>query len=200
MCALLSSKHDFLLTEEHSQAFTEAKAKLVNVPTLAYFSLAKETRLCTDASRQGLGFVLQQLSEAGPWNLIQAGSWFLTPAESQYAVIELELLAVTWVIVKCHVFLDGLQHFTVVTDHNPLIPIHNSHHRETLVAEATHSIDGLQFYSQVVQGKRKCSPWCSFTPSCPSTYPGRFNGWSRGGPQPGAVNHRNSDTSGYYIR
>jgi len=63
MRALLSSKHDFLWTEEHSQAFTEAKAKLVEVPTLAYFSLAKETRLWTDG--QGLGFVLQQLSEAG---------------------------------------------------------------------------------------------------------------------------------------
>ena len=127
MRALLSSKHDFLWTEEHSQAFTEAKAKLVEVPTLAYFSLAKETRLCTDASRQGLGFILQQLSETGQWNLIQAGSRFLTPAESRYAVIELELLAVAWAVVKCHMFLGGLQHFTVVTDHNPLIPILNSH-------------------------------------------------------------------------
>ena len=51
MRALLSSNHDFLWTEEQSQAFTEAKAKLVDVPTLAYFSLAKERRLCTDASR-----------------------------------------------------------------------------------------------------------------------------------------------------
>jgi len=127
MRTLLNSKHDFLWTEEHSQAFTEAKAKLVEVPTLAYFSLAKETRLSTDASRQGVGFVLQQLSEAGQWNLVQAGSQFLTPAESRYAVIELKLLAVAWAVVKCHMFLGGLQHFTVVTVHNPLIPILNSH-------------------------------------------------------------------------
>ena len=81
MRALLSSKHDFLWTEEHSQTSTEAKAKLVDVPILAYFSLAKETHLCTDTIRQDLGFVLQQLSEAGQWNLGQAGSRFLTPAE-----------------------------------------------------------------------------------------------------------------------
>ena len=126
--AFLSFKHKFLWTKEHSQAFTEAKTKLVDVPTLAYFSLAKETRLCTDASRQGLGFILQQLSEAGQWNLIQAGSWFLTPAELQYVVIELELIAVAWAVLECHMFLGSLQHFTVITDHNPSIPILNSHH------------------------------------------------------------------------
>jgi len=125
--SLLSTKHDFLWSAEHDRAFSEAKTKLTEVPTLAYFSLDKQTRLCTDASRQGLGFVLQQLSSTEQWNLVQAGSRFLTPAESRYAVIELELLAVAWAVAKCHMFLGGLQHFTVVTDHNPLIPILNSH-------------------------------------------------------------------------
>ena len=32
-----------------------------------------------------------------------------------------------WAVCKCNLFLAGLQHFTVVTDHNPLIPIMNSH-------------------------------------------------------------------------
>jgi len=127
MRTLLSTKHDFIWSQEHDQAFAEAKAKLTEVPTLAYFNVAKETRLCTDASRQGLGFVLQQLSDNGHWNLVQAGSRFLTSAESRYAVIELELLAIAWAVTKCHVFLGGMQHFQVVTDHSPLIPILNSH-------------------------------------------------------------------------
>ena len=58
--------------------------------------------------------------------LVQAESRFLLEAESRYATIELELLAVAWAITKCKVFLAGLQHFSVVTDHNPLIPILNS--------------------------------------------------------------------------
>ena len=58
---------------------------------------------------------------------MQAGSRFLTDTESRYAIIELECLAVAWAIKKCHLFLAGLGHFTVVTDHNPLIPILNSH-------------------------------------------------------------------------
>ena len=39
-------------------------------------------------------------------------------AETRYA-IELELLAVTWTITKCHLFLAGLPYFTVITDHAP---------------------------------------------------------------------------------
>ena len=48
--------------------------------------------------------------------------------ESRYAVIELQCLAVACAIKKCNIFQAGLQHFTIVTDHNPLISILNSHH------------------------------------------------------------------------
>ena len=61
------------------------------------------------------------------WSLIQPGSRFLSDAESRYPTIKLELLAVSWAITKCKVFLAGLQHFYVCTDHNPLVPILNSH-------------------------------------------------------------------------
>ena len=37
------------------------------------------------------------------------------------------MLAVCCAILKCHTFLAGLQQFQLVTDHNPLIPILNSH-------------------------------------------------------------------------
>ena len=52
---------------------------------------------------------------------------FLTDTETRYAVIELEMLAVCWAVSKCKRFLSGLQYFTVITDHNPLIPILNNH-------------------------------------------------------------------------
>ena len=38
---------------------------------------------------------------------------------------ELEALAVAWAAKKCTYFLDGMRHFTVVTDSNPLIPVLN---------------------------------------------------------------------------
>jgi len=43
-----------------------------------------------------------------------------------YAGIELEMLAVAWAVTKCRVFLAGLQHFCIATNHNPLIPILNT--------------------------------------------------------------------------
>ncbi len=96
-------------------------------PTLPFFDSGKATRLCTDASRQGLGFVLQQKTANDTWTLIQAGSRFLTGPETRYAVIELELLAVSWATLKYNMFLAGLPHFKIITDHNPLIPILNNH-------------------------------------------------------------------------
>ena len=89
----------------------------------------KETCLHTDASTVGIGFVLLQKSTDGTkkWRTVQAGSRFLTDTQSKYAVIGLECLAVAWAIKKCNIFLAGMEHFTVITDHNPLIPILNTH-------------------------------------------------------------------------
>ena len=64
--------------------------------------------------------------------LVQAGSRFLSEAESCYAIIELEILAVAWAVIKCKIFLAGLQTFQIITDHNPLIPILNSHHLDEI--------------------------------------------------------------------
>ncbi len=120
---LLSTKNEFQWSPELSEVFSKA---LTSAPTLSFFDPNKPTPLSTDASRQGLGFVLQQRS-GDTWVLIQAGSRFLSDAESRYAIIELELLTVSWAIIRCKMFLAGLPHFTVVTDHHPLIPILNNH-------------------------------------------------------------------------
>ena len=63
-------------------------------PNLSVFDASKATWLCADASRHGLGFILQQKADNDTWALIQAGSHFLTDAESWYAIIELELLPI----------------------------------------------------------------------------------------------------------
>ena len=57
------------------------KGTLTTASVLAYFDARKPTRLSKDASRHGLGYVLQR-NTAGLWNLIQAGSRFLTDIES----------------------------------------------------------------------------------------------------------------------
>ena len=107
----------------------KAKKSLTTAPVLTCFDASKDTRLDTDASTLGLGFLLLQKQSAGTsdWRVMQAGSRFLSDTESRYAMIKLECLGVAWAIKKMPLFLAGLNHFTVVTDHNPLIPILNSH-------------------------------------------------------------------------
>jgi len=90
--------NEFLWSSSQEQALNQVKKSLTTLPQLLFFDINKSTRLCNDASRQGLGFVLQQKT-AEQWTLIQAGSRFLSDAETRYAVIELEML---WAIAKCH--------------------------------------------------------------------------------------------------
>ena len=80
----------------------------------------------TDASAlKGLGFVLWQ-RHGEQWRLVQCGSRNLSDAETRYAVIELEMLAVVWALHKCRLYLCGTK-FEIVTDHRPLVPILNSY-------------------------------------------------------------------------
>ena len=125
---LLSAKNEFCWTETHQMTFDKMKKVLSSPPTLAYYDPKLPISLHTDGSKlNGLGFVLKQKQRDQTWKVIQAGSRYLTDAESRYVAIELELLAATWAVHKCRLFLQGLQHFNLVTDHKPLIPILNSH-------------------------------------------------------------------------
>ena len=136
----------------------KAKQSLTTALVLAYFDASKETHLYTDASTLGLNFLLLQKQSAGnsDWRVVQAGSRFLSDTESRYAIIELEFLAVAWAIKKCHLFLAGLNHFTVVTDHNHLIPILNSHRLDEIenpcLQRLRTRIIGYNFTAQWLKG------------------------------------------------
>ena len=70
---------------------------------------------------------MRQQTQDGSWRVAQAGSRFLSNAETHYAMIELELLAISWAAHKCRLFLEGLPQFEIITDHRPLIPILNDY-------------------------------------------------------------------------
>ena len=123
--ALLKKKNAFVWTEEHTRAFEEVKEALLEPPVLAVFDPTKETRLETDASKlNGLGFTLLQ-KHGDRWRLVLCGSRFLSDVETRYAALELEGIAIKWAMTKCRLYLAGLPHFTVITDHSPLRTIFN---------------------------------------------------------------------------
>ncbi|XP_037804919.1 uncharacterized protein LOC119599258 [Penaeus monodon] len=123
---LMSPRRTFAWTADHTKAFIDTKQALSKPPILATFDPALPTILQTDASRlYGLGYVLLQDHGAGRYKMVQCGSRFLTDTETRYATIELEMQAVVWAISKCKFYLRGLQHFSLMTDHHPLVPILN---------------------------------------------------------------------------
>ena len=55
---LLSTKNEFAWSPSHATAFKTVKESLTTQPILSYFDITKPTRLSTDASRQGLEYIL----------------------------------------------------------------------------------------------------------------------------------------------
>ena len=126
---LLKTWNEFKWYADHMMAFNKVKKLLTSTNNLAMYNPKKQTCLDTDASRTGLGFVLSQkqgIDKVGNkiWKWIQAGSRFLTNAETRYAMVELEALAVYYAIKKCQLFLAGTD-FEVLVDHKPLLPMFN---------------------------------------------------------------------------
>ena len=125
---LLKKQAAFTWLPDHDKAFIKARRLLSQVPALAYYDPTRPTALHTDASRlRGLGFILKQQQQNGEWRMVQSGSRLITPAESRYAMIELECLASAWAMKKCKSFLEGLPSFEVILDQRPLIPILNDY-------------------------------------------------------------------------
>ena len=85
----------------HDIALQKVKDVITNPegPVLKHFELCLAIQLLTDASRTRIGYCLVQTEgydkNAKP-RLITAGSRYLGTAEENYAVIELELLAIQW--------------------------------------------------------------------------------------------------------
>ena len=128
LAPLLKSGFAWEWTSVHDGAFRRAREALSNTKCLAFYDPALPTALHVDASRlNGLGFLLKQKGADGHWRLVQAGSRFLSSAESRYAMIELECLAAAWAMFKCRQFLEGLPTFDLITDHRPLVPILNEY-------------------------------------------------------------------------
>ena len=118
---LLKKDVAFVWSTEHQTAFEAVKAAIATEVALAYFDKALRTEVWCDASRlHGLGFALIQRNRDDKPRLIICGSRSLAKAERNYAVIELEYIAVLFGVRKCKHFLLGCPKFTVVTDHKPL--------------------------------------------------------------------------------
>ena len=89
----------------------------MSAPVLAFPDFSKDFVLETDACGVGLGAILSQEGDDHLLHPIAYGIRVLTPAERNYAVTELETLAVVWGIKHYCPYLYG-HAVTVCTDHS----------------------------------------------------------------------------------
>ena len=157
---LLSSKNAFVWTPEHQKSM-ELTKKIITDPNgkvLRHFDPNLPVSLFTDASRKGIGFILTQRDKEGALRLITCSSRFLSEAEKNYAVHELECLAIVWAITKCRLYLVGTN-FTVYTDHKPLIGIMNGRNLDAnnnaRIQRLLSKLLGYSYKVEWIAGKRQ---------------------------------------------
>ena len=106
------------------------------------FDKSRPTRLATDWSKTGVGFWLLQkhcrCPKAVPfccrtgWRVTLVGSRFTSSAESHYAPVEGEALAVADALDKARYFVLGCSDLTVAVNHKPLLKIFGDRSLEDL--------------------------------------------------------------------
>ena len=134
---LLRPNSKFEWTTMLENLFTESKSLIIKKMKdgVRLFEPHRPTCLATDWSVDGIGFVLKQkyckCSTVSPtccpdgWHICLVGSRFTTPAESRYAPIEGEALAVAYGLQQTRYYTLGCTRLIVATDHKPLIQILN---------------------------------------------------------------------------
>jgi hypothetical protein len=93
------------------------------------------TAVCTDWSKQGLGFFMSQkycsclnitpVCCEGGWRVCMVGSSFTSPAEYKYAPIEGECLGVANALHKTRYYTQGCDKLVIGMDHKPLLGVLN---------------------------------------------------------------------------
>jgi RNase H-like domain found in reverse transcriptase len=121
---LLKKDTPYEWTDSQQQAFENLREKLTKAPIVQYPDFTKSFLLHTDASGTGVGAVLAQKEETQE-HVIAYASRTLNPAEKNYAITELECLAIVWAVKYFRHYLYGSK-FTIVTDYTALKWLLNS--------------------------------------------------------------------------
>ena len=116
--ALLKQDVEFEWNSAQKAAFTKIKKILTSDPILKYFDVNKEVTISCDASQSGLGSVLLQDNKP-----VAYASRSMTDAETRYAQIEKELLAILFGMERFHQYTYGKE-VIVESDHKPIEMIH----------------------------------------------------------------------------
>lgn len=111
---LMKQETEWQWSDEQDKAVETIKKLITSAPTLKHYDPQKELTISADASKDGIGAVL--LQEGSP---IEYAARSMTEAETRYAQIEKELLAMVFAAKRFHQYIYGRK-VNVESDHKPL--------------------------------------------------------------------------------
>ena len=120
--ALTHSDVEWSWTSECEQVFKRSKTLICGADILCHYDSSKPMKLACDASSYGLGAVISHISPDGTEKPIAFASRTMTSAEKNYSQVEREALANIFGVKRFRQYLWG-RHFTLETDHRPLVTI-----------------------------------------------------------------------------
>ena len=112
---LLKESNPFIWTSVQQKAFDSIKTAITKLPVLRFYDLKDAVTIQCDASKDGLGAVLLQCAQP-----IAYASRALTSAETRYAQIEKECLAIVFAAERFDHYIYGRDNVEVQSDHQPL--------------------------------------------------------------------------------
>ena len=117
---LLRKGVKWMWKSEQQKSFEKSKQMLLSAQVLTHFDSDREVVVVCDASRYGIGAVLAHKMDDGSEKPIAYASRTLNKAETRYAQLDKEGLAIIFAVKKFHTYLYG-RRFTIFTDHKPLL-------------------------------------------------------------------------------
>lgn len=149
----LKGSHPLTWTPELLQVFYKCKTSLARSTLLAHPEENAPLALVTDASNSALGAVLQQLVHNN-WQPLAFFSKKFNKAQQQYSAYDRELLAIYESVKHFRYMVEG-RHFTIYTDHKPLIFAFQQKDRKCSPRQFNHLDFIFQFTSDIrhIKGK-----------------------------------------------
>ncbi|KRZ65623.1 Retrovirus-related Pol polyprotein from transposon 17.6, partial [Trichinella papuae] len=163
--ALLRKGSHWKWTAECQTAFDQLKHMLCTAPVLTFPDFNVPFIVDVDASAEGIGAVLSQLSH-GNERVVAYASRTLTKAERRYCVTRKELLALVWSIKEFRPYLYG-QQFDARTDHSCLRWLRNFKEPEGQVARWLEQLAEYDFNVLHRPGRAHCNADALSRQRCP---------------------------------
>ena len=156
MCPLqwiVKKDKPWVWTAECQEAFEKIKKKLTSDLFLTHYNPDLDIIVTSDTISYGVGASIQQMTD-GTTKQIAYVLRGLLHVEKNYSQIEKEALGIIFTVSKFHCFIHGW-HFTLQTDHKPLVTIFGSN-KSLLLTQPKDCRDGVQSCLIII------SKWCTY--------------------------------------